>query len=516
MTLYSTKGLTKKQIQIQELVLNDFNSFVKVVAPYLQLGSCHRDVGNFLTQKDEKNRLVLFPRGHLKSKLLALCASWHVIKNPAITIIYASATATLAELQLSDIQRILLSPIISKLFPELMGTVREGVRDKWSATAINVEHPIRKEMGIRDNTVVAAGAGKNIVGLHCDILMLDDITAPNTDVDPWTKGGRDKCDSWVSLATSVLNPGGKVLAAGTRYHPKDVYATLKEMSVPIFDEDMNVIDSTPVYDIIERAVETDGEYLWPRRLAKNGNYYGFDDKVLATIKAQYKDEIQFYAQYYNDPTDPENRKIDPANFQYYNRSDLKYVLDTWRIGGKTLDVYAAMDIAATISDKSDYTALVIVGEDEDGYRYVLDIARLKTDKISVMSETLLQKYSKWRFKKFRIETNAQQGLVANQMQDNMRKHGAIFVWDKQPSRGNKHFRIMSILEPLYSTRSIFHYHGGNTEILEDELIATKPPHDDISDALAACMELIPIRLRKKNKNQNYSNLIYHPRFGGVL
>ena len=280
------------------------------------------------------------------------------------------------------------------------------------------------------------------------------------------------------------------------------------------DDDENIIDSEMVYDVREEVVERDHEFLWPRKQAKDGRYYGFSPKVLAKIKSQYIDESQFYAQYYNDPTDPSNRRIDPNLFQYYDRSTLSF-FETWRLGTRELHVYAAMDIAASIEERADFTTLVVVGVDNDGFRYILDIARLKTNKISEMSDTLLNKFIKWRFRKFRIETNATQGLVANQMQDNMRKAGAIFSWDKQPSRKNKAIRIVSMLEPLYNTKTLFHYKGGNTELLEDELIATKSPHDDIADALAACMEIIPNATFMRSSKKKVSNLITHPRWGGI-
>ena len=147
--MYSNKGLSKKLIAIREECLKDFYTFIRVVAPYLQLGHCHQDMANFI-QEEGTHKLVIYPRGHLKSKVLALKAAHLIANNPAITIITASATATLAEAQLFDIKRILESPVMRKMFPELLMDTSKGTRDKWAANAIKVVHPLREERGIRD------------------------------------------------------------------------------------------------------------------------------------------------------------------------------------------------------------------------------------------------------------------------------------------------------------------------------------------------------------------------------
>jgi hypothetical protein len=80
---------------------------------------------------------------------------------------------------------------------------------------------------------------------------------------------------------------------------------------------------------------------------------------------------------------------------------------------------------------------------------------------------------------------------------------------------DKDVRIMATLEPRYEAGAILHYRGGNCQILEDELIATKPPHDDVSDALAAVCEIV-VTPRKKNRGTNVVNVNFNSRFGGVM
>ena len=58
--------------QIRVLAENNFVSFVRLVAPHLLIGLIHEELMDWLTRQDAKpNRLVLLPRGHMKSKLAA-------------------------------------------------------------------------------------------------------------------------------------------------------------------------------------------------------------------------------------------------------------------------------------------------------------------------------------------------------------------------------------------------------------------------------------------------------------
>jgi hypothetical protein len=40
-----------------------------------------------------------------------------------------------------------------------------------------------------------------------------------------------------------------------------------------------------------------------------------------------------------------------------------------------------------------------------------------------------------------------------------------------------------LFEPLYRGKSVYHTKGGYTRLLEEELRLSKPPHDDLKDAL---------------------------------
>ena len=77
--------------QIRQAAEGDFITFIRLVAPYLHMGSIHEELAIWLTRQDAKdNLLVLLPRGHMKSRMVALLAAWWITKDPTETILYVS------------------------------------------------------------------------------------------------------------------------------------------------------------------------------------------------------------------------------------------------------------------------------------------------------------------------------------------------------------------------------------------------------------------------------------------
>jgi len=125
-------------------------------------------------------------------------------------------------------------------------------------------------------------------------------------------------------------------------------------------------------------------------------------------------------------------------------------------------------------------------------------------------------YRKWRFKKLRCEVVAAQKLIVSQFKEYMRGQQIVFSIDEYnpPRNMSKAERIAAILEPRYNNGQIWHYKGGNCQILEEELILNNPEHDDVKDAVAACVEICKAPMTRMWSRK--SNVIpFNSRFGGV-
>jgi len=494
--------------QIRHAAESDLVTFIKLVAPEQVLGQCHEDVCNWWTREGAKShQLLLFPRDHGKSRLIAYRVAWELTKNPTLRILYISATANLAEKQLGFVKGILTSDTFRRYWPDHVHT-DEGKRTRWTNSEIMLDHPLRKKENVRDPSIFTGGLTTSLTGLHCDIAVLDDVVVYE---NAYTGEGRNKVKSQYSLLSSIEGAEAKEWVVGTRYHPADLYNDLLQMTEDLYDDKGEKIGEDNIYEIFEKPVEDrgdgTGQMLWPRSQRKDGKWFGFDMKILAKKRGQYLDKGQFRAQYYNDPSDPDNVPVSSDKFQYYEQKHVREDNGYLFYKDRRLNVFAAVDFAFSLGKRADYTAIVVIGIDSENNIYVLDIDRFRTDRISDYFEHILHLSNKWSFRKLRAETTVAQMAIVKQLKELIKQHGlAISIDEFRPNKnhGNKQERISSVLEPRYDNLSIWHYRGGNTQILEEELGSRNPPHDDVIDALASVVDMAvkPARNVKRGSSQN--------------
>ena len=517
------KNMPKEAKELRELAVSDLPTFAQLVNKGYMYGQIHMDIykwmqdyalygkGNELTT----NKLIMLPRAHLKSHMVATWCAWMITRHPEITILYVSATAELAETQLFAVQNILASSVYRRFFPEYVNP-QEGKRERWSQRKMSIDHERRRKEGIRDATISTAGLTTNTTGWHADVVVADDLVVPE---NAYTEDGRESVSKKSSQFTSIRNAGGFTMACGTRYHPSDIYQVWRDQKFEEFDEDFNVVGFSPVWDIKEYKVEEDMIFAWARAVRPDGKAFGFDPAILARVKAEYSDKTQFYAQYYNDPNDKGSNRIQRDRFIYGDRKHLKEQGGKWYYKESKLNVYASIDFAFSLNKKADYTAVVVIGVDSDNRIYVLDIDRFKTDKINDYFKAISTLHSKWNFKKLRAEVTVAQAVIARDLKDRIREEGLRLSIDEfRPSRheGRKEERIAAALEHRYENQDVIHFKGGYTEILEEELVLSRPAHDDVKDALASAVEIAIKPKSLRNKDDFFNNVvnIRQSRFGG--
>jgi phage terminase large subunit-like protein len=518
------RNMPKEAKEMRELAITDLPTFAQLVNKGYMYGQIHMDIFKWMQdyslygQGDEltANKLIMLPRAHLKSHMVATWCAWMITRHPEITILYVSATAELAETQLFAVQNILASSVYCRFFPEYINP-QEGKRERWSQRKMSVDHERRRKEGIRDATISTAGLTTNTTGWHADVVVADDLVVPE---NAYTEDGRESVSKKSSQFTSIRNAGGFTMACGTRYHPSDIYQVWRDQKFEEFDEDFNIVGFSPVWEVKEYKVEEDMIFSWPRAMRADGKSFGFDPAILARTKAEYSDKAQFYSQYYNDPNDKGSNRINRDRFIYGDRKHLREQGGKWEYKGNKLNVYASIDFAFSLNKKADYTAVVVIGVDCDNRVYVLDIDRFKTDKINSYFKSISELHSKWSFKKLRAEVTVAQAVIARDLKDRVREEGLRLSIDEyRPSRheGRKEERIAAALEHRYENQDMIHFKGGYTEILEEELVLSRPAHDDVKDALASAVEIAIKPKSLRNRDEFLSNVvnIRKNRFGGV-
>tara|TARA_Y100000114_G_scaffold43216_1_gene38658 strand:- start:8290 stop:9807 length:1518 start_codon:yes stop_codon:yes gene_type:complete len=498
-------------------------------------GDIHEEVFGWLGDPEANERqLLLLPRGHLKSHCIAVYCAWKITFEPWTTIVYLASQDDLAKAQLHAIKQMMTSDIYRYFWPEMftehkVGNSGKTERGAWSAYAFDVDHPARRERGIRDHTMIIKTVSSNVQGLHCDGICFDDVVVPQF-AD--TEVGRETVNRALGYFSSVLNPGGWIKAVGTRYHPEDAYSSMIESKVPVWNEEKKEFDGEEdAWQVMEHVVEDSpdrsglGRYLWPRTESPHepGKWFGFDPKELAKIRADYASHhalTSFSAQYYNDPNDVGAQRISKDQFQYYDQSNVESSHLRTQFKGNKLSVYAAMDVAWTTTERSDYTAIAVIGIDSDGFIYVLALDRFRTSDFLVYYDHIVSLQQQWGFRRLLVETNAAGSLVAQEVENHVRRNGGTLVVDKRAvnSRNeSKSERWASVLEPRYHSKSVFHFKGGLTPTLEEELISAKPRHDDLKDALCAAVSIAKPPAAKRDNYSPYDDRmqnVVRGRFGG--
>ena len=392
--------------QRRQLAESDLEEFIALVQPKRLLGNVHREVIRWWTRPDAKNhQILLLPRDHGKSAMIAFRVAWELTRDPTLRILYISSTSNLATKQLKFIKDIITSDVYRLYWPEMVEK-EETKREKWTEREISVDHPLRKQESIRDPSIFTAGLTSNIVGMHCDIAVLDDVVVTG---NAYTEEGRDKVKEQYGYLSSVEGVNAKEWVVGTRYHPKDLYSDLIEMEIEKYDAYGSIESKEDLFEVfggddprrkqVESIGDGSGEFLWPRQQRSDGKWFGFDQDILARQKAQYINKTHFRAQYYNDPHDIDSSPIKRELFQYYDPNYLSRRDGKWSFKGERLNVVASVDFAYTLGKNSDYTAIVVVGVDGHNNYYILEIDRFKADKPSEYFKRILKLYEKWGFRR---------------------------------------------------------------------------------------------------------------------
>ena len=112
--------MSKAQLaEVREAAEADLLFFIKLIAEEQILGACHEEVIRWWYRPDAKShQLLLFPRDHQKSRLVAYRVVWELTKDPTLRVLYISATANLAEKQLSFMKSIFTSDTYRRYWPE--------------------------------------------------------------------------------------------------------------------------------------------------------------------------------------------------------------------------------------------------------------------------------------------------------------------------------------------------------------------------------------------------------------
>jgi predicted phage terminase large subunit-like protein len=424
-----------------------------------ELRPFHRAMLDFQSAADTA-ALQLAPRGYGKSTILTITrAVYEILRNPNIRILIASNTQLQAEVFLREVKAHLA---MNERLIEVFGKFQD--ESKWDAREIMVAP---RKSAAKEATVTSVGVGGPVASRHYDLILCDDLV---DEENARTEGQRDKVRTWFYKTLSpCLEPHGRLLIVGTRYHHLDLYGHLIRNEL------------ADRHQII-RAIDEDGSTPWPEK---------FSLEWLEDKRRQMGSAL-FNSQYQNDTELMKGNIFHEEWFRTYEKLPDEENCDFW-IGCDPAATRADV-IGAGRKASSDYWTIVVVArervdEEEDGYGreiYVVDVWRARCTKQEYLDQ--LRAYNeRYRPLDVLIESVAAQEYLAQDAERHMPVQRVTRTKDKV-SRAYWLQAFFENSQVLFPARCLQH-DDDTWQALQDELILfPQAEHDDLFDALQTAVE----------------------------
>jgi len=423
-------------IPTKQILLNSPHYWAQEVFG-LRIGDFHSDMLEHI--ETGSRQLLLAPRGFGKSKIAQAMIAWRIIKDPDLRVLLVSASYSKAVLFMGGIKRALESDYIKQHFGDIRGS-------KWSDNAITIKG--RTANHVEPSLMAIGGGSSSIVGLHEELLILDDVTDYDTARSPVKN---DRLLEWYQTSVlPTLMPGGQIIALGTRYAANDIYNSLIHMDY-----------NTRIFP----AINNDGTSLcsWIRPVDDVRSADGsIEMEGLNTIKKNLG-SIIFALQFLNDTTPlSENNVIKSGWLKYYDTSP-----HTMK------DVIVSVDPAIGLKSENDYSAIGVWCRDENNNIYLLESINRRMTFNSTIT-TVDELISRYRPEHVVVEDVAYQKALIQELK---RKCGHTSIIGVNPPT-DKRARLINV-SSYFENGMVYIRHAETTLI--DQLLYFPAQFDDQVD-----------------------------------
>lgn len=378
--------------------------------------------------KDEETKNVrAAPRGHAKSTFVSFAFPlWCICYGYKQTIIVISCSADMARLFLTRIREELeFNELIIKVFGKLQGS------SKWNNSEILTSTGVY---------CVGKGAGQQMRGLNFksrpDLVIIDDLESEESvatetqraTLDKWfssavMKMGSPNCDfffigtvlSYDSLLYKLLT-----LPTYSMWQRKIYRAVIKFSESTLWlkwEEKMTNLSDPDPYNTAKKF------YLKHKKEMLKGTKVLWESQrenmYLHLMETRLQDEEAFNSEFQNDPQTEKSRIFKE---EWLEENTYEYPPNIKR-------VYGAVDPSCGKNRKADTSAIVILGEGEDNYIYVLEasIKVRRIEDIILDMEKIIGKYYNL-LEGFVVETNQFQALFSTTVQQHFIDLGMYVNW----------------------------------------------------------------------------------------
>lgn len=424
----------------------------------------------------DRRLLLMAFRACGKSTMIGLFTAWLFYRSPDLRILVLAAEMSLARRMVRNVRRIIeRHPLTAHLKPDRP--------DQWAGD----QFTLRRDMELREPSMMARGVDANITGCRADMIVCDDVEVPNT-CDTAEK--RENLREVLRELDFILVPGGTMLYVGTPHSWFTIYADAPRAEI---GEVRAFLDGYK--RLLLPILDARGDSQWPDR---------FTMADIDRMKRQ-AGINKFRSQMMLEPVNIAEGRLNPALLQRYG-GDLHYnrVLNVLTLNGRqVVSCSAYWDPAFGGGDGS---VLAIVFADADGDMWLHHIVYLKgdgqVDEATAQSRAVSMAARDYFVPGITVETNGiGKFLPAILRRELARARVPAAVVEHHSTRA-KDIRILEAFETIMAARML-HVHDTvfKTPFIT-EMQEWRPGRgnncDDGLDAVAGALVLQPIRLRGEN------------------
>jgi hypothetical protein len=463
------QSLTSEQVQhIREKAQTDLYFLSKGVLGYDQVEiGAHGALCNFMVREQANRRMVLMPRGHLKTTICTVADSIRLtLCDPNIRILIQNEVLENATDFLKEIKtQWSTNKFLRFLFPELVPERTSGPGVDWSKTSAS----LRRSTVSRTSTYMASGSGGSPQSHHFEKIKNDDLIGEKARL---SEAEMTKSISWVDAQKPLLNRLEDTIDwYGTRKTMSDVYAHLMDVyksRIKVFirepiENGVPIFSKFPLEELMQIMTDTPDVWAYDymnNPIGKGGLDWG-------------KGLLRHYAT-------TSDRRI-------YFEDHITGKPATWHIS--ELDTVITVDPNGGKKTSADKAAVIVSGASPKDQIFVLE-AWSDRPSPDELVEKIWELGLKWRPRKIGIEDAGQQNTLYY-FEKKMRDEAMYFVI--KPLKHNnqdKEKRIRAALDTPMKARRVYVQPSMMTLIGQIQLFPQLAAHNwDEIDALSYGTEL---------------------------
>lgn len=404
----------------------------------------------------ETTRLIICaPPGSAKSTYTSLLMPAFFAGRTGGLVVSASHTISLAEEFGRKVRTVVQNPRYRTVFPDAILDDTNKAAGRWAMT--------------NGGSYYATGVGGSVTGRRADLIIVDDPYTGRADANSPTR--RKTVHDWffADLYTR-LRPGGRIVLIQTRWHEEDLAGELLKMAETGEGEPYELVNfqaicEDPDKDPLGRKV---GEALWPEWQTLE-----MLEKIRRNISS-----FEWNSLYQQRPSSEKGNMVQRDWFRRYPeppeviRNNCQFrIIQSW-------------DTAQTVSQRSDPSVCVTLGQTPTGDFFVLDVWRKQVEFPELMA-ALMEQARKHSPSAVLIEDK---GSGQSLIQTMRGAPGLNIVGMKPQQIGDKEFRFSQVTPMFQAGRVWIPERAPWVDYLVDE-VTTFPTakHDDLVDALSQAL-----------------------------